>query len=37
MENFIGFIIVVVFVGFLIYTQKPEWFKKILGFFKKSK
>jgi hypothetical protein len=37
MENFIGFIIIVALVGFIIYTQKPEWFDKILGFFKKSK
>ena len=37
MENFIGFIIIVAFVGFIIYTQKPQWFDKILGFFKKSK
>jgi len=35
--DFIGFLIVVVLVGFLIYTQKPEWIDKILGFFKKSK
>jgi len=37
MENFIGLVIFVAFVGFIIYTQKPQWFDKILGFFKKSK
>ncbi len=33
----IGFILLLVVVGLLVYTQKPEWVKKILGFFKKSK
>ena len=37
MENLIGVLIVLAFVGFIIYTKKPEWFDKILGFFKKSK
>ena len=37
MENLIGFLIVMVIVGFVIYKKKPEWFDKILGFFKKSK
>jgi hypothetical protein len=37
MENLIGFIIVAGVVGYLIYSRKPEWFDKILGFFKKSK
>jgi len=37
MENFVGFIIIVAIVGFVIYLQKPQWFDKILGFFKKSK
>ena len=37
MDNLIVWIIILAFVGFVIYTQKPEWFKKILGFFKKSK
>jgi hypothetical protein len=30
----IGWLIVLGVVGFLIYTQKPEWINKILGFFK---
>tara|TARA_B100000809_G_C14668548_1_gene362326 strand:- start:13 stop:123 length:111 start_codon:yes stop_codon:yes gene_type:complete len=33
----IGWLIVIGVVVFVIYTQKPEWFNKILGFFKKSK
>ena len=33
----IGFILLLVVVGLLVYTQKPEWVKKILDFFKKSK
>jgi hypothetical protein len=37
MENLIGFLIIMVIVGFVIYKKKPEWFNKILGFFKKSK
>ena len=37
MENLIGFLIIVVIVGFVIYKKKPEWFDKILGFIKKSK
>ena len=37
MENFVGFIIIVAIVGFVIYLKKPQWFAKILGFFKKSK
>ena len=37
MDNFIGCIIILALVGFIIYTKKPEWFDKILGFFKKSK
>jgi len=37
MENLIGFLIVVGIVVFVIYKKKPEWFDKILGFFKKSK
>jgi len=37
MENLIGFLIILAVVGFIIYIQKPEWFDKILGFFKKSK
>ena len=35
--DFIGCIIILALVGFIIYTKKPEWFDKILGFFKKSK
>jgi hypothetical protein len=35
--DFILFLIIVGLVGFIVYTQKPEWFDKILGFFKKSK
>ena len=30
----IGWIILFGLVGLLVYTQKPEWIKKILGFFK---
>jgi len=37
MDNLIGLIIILALVGFIIYTKKPEWFNKILGFFKKSK
>ena len=37
MNNFLGLIIILAFVGFIIYIKKPEWIKKILGFFKKSK
>ena len=37
MENLIGFLIIIGIVGFIIYKKKPEWIKKILGFFKKSK
>ena len=37
MDNLLGLIILLAFVGFIIYIKKPEWFKKILGFFKKSK
>jgi len=37
MDNLIGLIIILALVGFIIYTKKPEWFDKILGFFKKSK
>ena len=37
MDNLLGLIIVLAFVGFIIYIKKPEWIKKILGFFKKSK
>jgi uncharacterized membrane protein len=33
----IGWLIVIGVVVFVIYTQKPEWINKILGFFKKSK
>ena len=35
--DFILFLIIVGLVGFIVYIQKPEWFDKILGFFKKSK
>ena len=35
--DFIGCIIILALVGFIIYIKKPEWFDKILGFFKKSK
>ena len=37
MEYLIGFLIIVGIVGFVIYKKKPEWFNKVLGFFKKSK
>ena len=35
--DFILFLIIVGLVGFIVYIKKPEWFDKILGFFKKSK
>jgi len=34
MNNFLGLIIILAFVGFIIYIKKPKWIKKILGFFK---
>jgi len=30
----IGWLIVLGIVGFVIYKKKPEWFAKVLGFFK---
>ncbi len=35
--DFLGFLIILGLVGYIIYTKKPEWFDKILGFIKKSK
>ncbi len=35
--EFLVYLIILGLVGFIVYTRKPEWFEKILGFFKKSK
>ena len=35
--EFLVYLIILGLVGFIVYTRKPEWFDKILGFFKKSK
>tara|TARA_Y100000296_G_C5010796_1_gene174994 strand:- start:121 stop:231 length:111 start_codon:yes stop_codon:yes gene_type:complete len=35
--DFLGFLIILGIVVFVIYKKKPEWFDKILGFIKKSK